>query len=494
MTENTYQKPAKRLINKRKQLEINLEHITQEMYKRNRELADTNRTLSLLRTIDTLVLDADNSLTEISGQISRSITEITEYPFVAIFGHSQHSFSQLEVLGYSAKKEMLATGHKLVLPSELRLHTNHVWFRDAKKSLVVNLGADAPGRAERILKIDKDNAANLLEILPVSSVYLLKLKARGKLVGLLCVGFTGTSHSAEEDGPFIDRLGEAIGVALDNKILFEENKRVAAQLRRSNAKLKALDAAKDEFISMASHQLRTPLTAIKGYISMILDGDAGVVKKEQKAMLQQSFDGAQRMVYLISDLLNVSRMQTGKFVIDNQPSNLADVVVGELAQLKEQSDAKKIELIYDKPKSFPMVNIDETKIRQVIMNFLDNALYYTPNGGKVLAKLEATEQSIVFTVTDNGLGVPKSVQHNLFSKFFRADNARKMRPDGTGLGLFMAKKVVIAQGGAIIFQSTEGQGSSFGFSLPRALVEIKPGQPLPVKDEKESMAITNPIG
>jgi signal transduction histidine kinase len=111
--------------------------------------------------------------------------------------------------------------------------------------------------------------------------------------------------------------------------------------------------------------------------------------------------------------------------------------------------------------------LDETKIRQVIMNFTDNALHYTPNGGHIEVKLEDKGQTIEFTVVDDGLGVPKAEQHHLFGKFFRAGNARKARPDGTGLGLFMAKKVIIAQGGAVIFSSTEGKGSTFGFTMPK---------------------------
>ena len=111
---------------------------------------------------------------------------------------------------------------------------------------------------------------------------------------------------------------------------------------------------------------------------------------------------------------------------------------------------------------------------QVAMNVIDNALYYTPSGGSIDVKLEASAHQITYTVSDTSLGVPAAVQHKLFSKFYRADNARKMRPDGTGLGLFMAKKVIVAQGGAIIFKSAEGKGSSFGFSFPRSKVEIKP--------------------
>jgi len=116
--------------------------------------------------------------------------------------------------------------------------------------------------------------------------------------------------------------------------------------------------------------------------------------------------------------------------------------------------------------------LDETKTRQVIMNFADNAIYYTPNGGHISVNLVETTESVELTVVDDGLGVPKHDQHHMFTKFYRASNAKKARPDGTGLGLFMAKKVIIAQGGAIIFKSEEGKGSTFGFSFPKAKLKV----------------------
>lgn len=288
----------------------------------------------------------------------------------------------------------------------------------------------------------------------------------------------------KQDIRVLEIIGNELVIAMQNALRFEEISRfnvtlrqkieeATKELRAANKRLRALDEAKDEFISMASHQLRTPLTSVKGYLSMALDGDAGKLKIEQQELLQHAFDSAQRMVYLISDLLNVSRLQTGKFVIENKPTNLAEVIIGEMDQLKEQAVGRQITMNYDKPDRFPVLNLDETKIRQVIMNFLDNALYYTPKGGTVTVTLTANSQAVDFTVTDTGIGVPKSVQHQLFSKFYRADNARKARPDGTGLGLFMAKKVVVAQGGAIIFKSTEGKGSTFGFSLPRKSLEVR---------------------
>ncbi len=281
-----------------------------------------------------------------------------------------------------------------------------------------------------------------------------------------------------QDLRVLEIITNELVIAIQNALRFEEIQQfnitlqqkvdeATRQLRKTNEKLKELDETKDEFISMASHQLRTPLTSMKGYVSMVLEGDTGRITPKQRQMLDQAFASAQRMVYLIADLLNVSRLRTGKFVIENKPTQLIDVVSSEMEQLTGAARAKNLELAFDKPKSLPALNLDETKIRQVVMNFIDNALYYTPVGGRIQVKLTDQNGSVEFTVTDDGLGVPKSEQHHLFTKFYRAGNARKARPDGTGLGLFMAKKVIVAQGGAIIFSSTEGKGSTFGFTLPK---------------------------
>lgn len=478
--------PKRGPFKRRRQLEQDLEHITQEMYRRNKELVDTNRTLSLLRTVDNLVLDAHYSLVELSSRIVTAVTDLTDYEFIALLGQHSLLSNKLEVYGWSVNKQLQVDGD-ITIPPKLGIHTNTPWFKSAKKTKLLHIKNFASERAARIFGCTTEEVAAFHQKIPLSSLFLIKLTIRQKLVGVLVVGSTHlVSTEAEINSDLLERLGEAIGVALDNKMLFEENQRVALQLRKSNAKLKALDEAKDEFISMASHQLRTPLTAVKGYLSMVLDGDTGPVKKNQKELTQHAFDGAQRMVYLIADLLNVSRMQTGKFVIENQPTYLPEVVEGEVAQLKEQITNREITLTYHKPEHFPTLNLDETKVRQVIMNFLDNALYYTPKGGKVDAALQATNDSVTFTVTDNGVGVPKAIQHHLFSKFYRADNARKMRPDGTGLGLYMAKKVIVAQGGTIIFKSEEGKGSIFGFSFPRKSMEVKGEKAVTSKPSEDS--------
>ena len=304
-------------------------------------------------------------------------------------------------------------------------------------------------------------------------------------LGYLVLGTkrSGNPYSSQ-DTRILEIIADELVIAFQNALRFEEIQNFATtlqekvddathKLRLTNEKLRQLDQTKDDFISMASHQLRTPLTSVKGYVSMVLDEDAGKVSAQQRKLLDQAFISSQRMVYLIADLLNVSRLKTGKFVIEAKPTNLAEVVETELEQLKETAKGRDLKLEFERPKSFPTLNLDETKIRQVIMNFSDNAIYYTPAGGTITVSLVDKPESVELTVADNGIGVPKAEQHHLFTKFYRAGNAKKARPDGTGLGLFMAQKVIVAQGGAIIFHSEENKGSTFGFSFPKAKLLVK---------------------
>jgi signal transduction histidine kinase len=450
-------------LRRRKQLQHDLEHITQEMYRRNKELIDTNKTLSILRNIDSLVLDANISLAAVCSQISRSIAEASDYAFVGILTRSTRNNNQLTLQGWSEGDAPLGRT-PLVFVQPIHVSTEEPWFEQPELSTLVSTHAASAAQLSNLVGYSASQFRHLRERMPIESMYIVKLYARKRLVGLITVGFRQpVAEVTELDTQFVSRLCETVGVALDNKLLFEENQHVLYQLKESNIKLKALDETKDDFISMASHQLRTPLTSVKGYISLVLEGDAGKLTPLQKQMLEQAYTSSQRMVYLIADLLNVSRLKTGKFIIESKPVNLAKIVNEEMAQLKETAKSRQLTMDYAQPEDFPELMLDETKIRQVIMNFADNAIYYTPAGGKIKVELANGPTTIELRIIDNGLGVPKAEQPHLFTKFYRAVNARKARPDGTGLGLFMAKKVIAAQGGALLFDSTEGKGSTFGF-------------------------------
>lgn len=321
-----------------------------------------------------------------------------------------------------------------------------------------------------------------LQIKDVSIIARIATSKDSEGVGYLVLGpkKSGNIYSSQ-DIKILEIVVNELVVAIQNTLhteeienfnttLMEKVKSATKKLRVTNEKLLALDEAKDDFVSMASHQLRTPLTSVKGNLSLVLDGDAGKISGLQRQLLEQAFSSSQRMVYLIADLLNVSRLKTGKFVIERSPVDLALVVEEEVNQLVDTAKSRQLTLAYDKPEGISELMLDDTKTRQVIMNFIDNAIYYTPAGGRIDVVLSETQSSVECRVIDNGIGIPKSEQHHLFTKFYRASNARKARPDGTGLGLFMAKKVIVSEGGAVIFETKEGKGSTFGFSFPKSML------------------------
>ena len=296
-------------------------------------------------------------------------------------------------------------------------------------------------------------------------------------VGLLCLGERRSSHFSHRDLRVLRVVAGELVIGIQNTLVVQEirdlndglKQRIdgaTKELRRSNKELMRLDETKDEFMSMASHQLRTPLTSIKGYISMLIDGDLGKVSDSQKRVLEEAFSSSERMVHLIGDFLNVSRLQTGKFMIEPRPTDLAEIVSREVAALEQNATSRGLVIEYVAPKNIPELTIDADKFRQVIMNLIDNAIYYSKSGTKIKVILKKAGESVEFKVKDSGIGVPIDEQAGLFSKFFRATNARRSRPDGTGVGLFLAKEVVMAHGGNVIFEARAGKGSTFGFRIP----------------------------
>jgi len=393
------------------------------------------------------------------------LIEATLKPSYCLFGIKEDANNSQRILG--------TKNHPLFDPEEIdyvRSLTPHMH----SKLIVTDL------LESKYLDLQK-----LLQQRNVSIIARLASSLNNEGIGYLVLGprKSGNMYSPQ-DIKVLEIIANELVIAIQNALHNEEienfnlslQEKIESATRRlsaTNDKLRSLDEAKDDFVSMASHQLRTPLTSVKGNISLVLEGDAGRINPTQRQLLNQAFASSQRMVYLIADLLNVSRLNTGKFIIEQTAVDLASVVEEEVNQLIETAKSRHLTLDYQKPHNISLLKLDETKTRQVIMNFVDNAIYYTPAGGRIDVVINETETSVECLVIDNGIGVPSSEQHHLFSKFYRAKNARKARPDGTGLGLFMAKKVIIAEGGAIIFKSREGQGSTFGFSFPKASLKVK---------------------
>lgn len=249
--------------------------------------------------------------------------------------------------------------------------------------------------------------------------------------------------------------------------LIVQLKSLTQSLFNANSHLRMLDRAKSEFVSIASHQLRTPLTAVKGYTALLLDGDYGEFPERSKDVLQKIQTSNERLIHLVEDLLSISRIESGKMEYKIAAWDLADIVrdtVGLLA-IKARQKGLSLDFRFSDGVSYE-VDLDGEKIREVITNLIDNALKYTSKGF-VHVSLEKNATGIRFEVRDSGIGVdPKDIP-NLFEKFSRGRDTRRLAVGGTGLGLYVARNIVNAHGGRIWVES-EGinKGATFIMELP----------------------------
>ena len=249
----------------------------------------------------------------------------------------------------------------------------------------------------------------------------------------------------------------------------------AKEIELVNNELRSLDLAKDEFVSIASHQLRTPLTALKGYVGMILDGDVGLISDKQREYLTEIKNANDRMINLITALLNVSRVDLGVFVVEPEQINLKEVAESALKELEIKIKDKKLILNVNFEKDLPLISADLNIMRMIFQNLLTNAVKYIPIGGSITLNIKRDGPDAVISVSDTGYGIPANVQSKIFTKMFRADNARVKDPDGTGLGLYIIKATIEKTGGRIWFKSEENKGSTFYVAIPLKGMKKKEG-------------------
>lgn len=230
---------------------------------------------------------------------------------------------------------------------------------------------------------------------------------------------------------------------------------------------KVIERMKTEFVSLAAHQLRTPLSAIKWTLRMFLDGDLGEITKEQREYVEKIYKSNERMITLINNLLNVTRIEEGRFLYKPVLTNIESIVQFVINSYKEEIKRRKLKFQFKKPeRKLPRVILDVEKMRLAIQNLLDNAIRYTRPGGEVTVSLELGKKEIKFSIKDTGVGIPKDQQERVFTKFFRGANVMRMATEGTGLGLFIVKNIIEAHRGKIWFESEEGRGTTFYFTIP----------------------------
>ena len=244
---------------------------------------------------------------------------------------------------------------------------------------------------------------------------------------------------------------------------------------RDISRIKEIDQAKSDFVSMASHELRTPLTVINGYLSLFLSGDLGNIDDPNLAHYKKVFTQIQksteRLNKLVEDLLNVSRIEQGRLQLTLEKMNLSLLIEDVVGEMKEHAASRGHKLKYNPPTvtflELPLlIKGDHSKIKQVLINLIDNAIKYTKEGGLIEISLKRDRQEAIVSVKDNGLGIPKNLLPRIFEKFQRLEGSYVKDTVGTGLGLYIVKEILKAHGGRIWINSQVGKGSTFSFSLP----------------------------
>ncbi|HSX44330.1 MAG TPA: ATP-binding protein [Candidatus Saccharimonadales bacterium] len=308
---------------------------------------------------------------------------------------------------------------------------------------------------------------------------VLRLGPRDKPRGLVLFGPKNNGRVYTEKDIDLLRIGaKNLDVALENAKKYEqishfadtmhqEVLRATTKLRKANKELKTLDALKDDFISMASHQLRTPATSVHEAIQMLNNPPGSLTKTEKDRLTELAEASSEHLVSVVADMLSIARIQAGHLIPNKSPAVMQEVVERVLKQTSILADQKHIKLVFNKPAAPIQAELDLPKINEAMTNYIENAIKYSPEQTTVTITLLEDNKQVHFEVADQGMGVPKNEQKNLFEKFYRAQNAREEQPDGNGIGLFVVKSIAMAHGGDAYYEP-QTTGSVFGLWLPIA--------------------------
>jgi signal transduction histidine kinase len=291
--------------------------------------------------------------------------------------------------------------------------------------------------------------------------------------GVLIFCFTKDADEISEDEKnLIQGFTDIVGLAVQNAKLYTSIEQTTEKLRQTNDQLvhaneQMLEVVKlkDEFVSLASHELRTPMSAIKGSLSTILEGFAGELSKEAREFLVAAYNENDRLLRLVNNLLNISRIESGHFKFTYERVNMNALIIEVTNGLLSAAKEKGITLSYRVNAAVPAIMADGDKIKEVLINIIGNAVKFTHKGG-VVVSLEQKEGALVTSITDTGSGIAKEDQELLFKKFSQIQEDYAKQTGGTGLGLYICKIIIEGLKGKIWLESTLGKGSTFYFSLP----------------------------
>lgn len=325
---------------------------------------------------------------------------------------------------------------------------------------------------------EKEMLSKMLEKMKKKKIeVVLPLVVKKELIGVLFLSnkIDGALYSSQ-DINILKTIANQSAAALENALLYKETKNfnitmkeevksATEKLRKANKKLRKLDKVKSEFISIASHQLRTPITIIKGYVSMLLEGDYGKINEKANNTLKQTYKSTEHMAKLVEDFLNISRIESGKIVFDFKKEKFDIIIKETVESFGEIVKIKKLKINLNIQNNLPAILVDKVKIKEVVSNLIDNAIKYTQQGFVSVSLKPIKEENkkfLLLSVADNGIGINKEDISNIFKKFIRGKKVSLVHTEGLGLGLYFSKKVVEAHHGKIWVESKgENKGSVF---------------------------------
>lgn len=299
------------------------------------------------------------------------------------------------------------------------------------------------------------SAARKGNITTTGAMLSAPLRIGERIIGALGVGNRISAR------PFSSHEQQLLMALADYAAIAIENARLYEAVRRA-------DQAKSEFVSVVAHELRTPMTSIKGYADMLLQGMCGPLTSQQEQFVNTMRNNVVRMQILVSDLQDISRIETGHMRLELKPVRLHDALRDALQATQAQIESRSQQLTIKVPDNLPQVKADPSRLTQILINLLSNAYKYTPEGGQIRVQAWQQDGFVHCSVSDTGIGIAPEEQAKLFTKFFRSENPAVREMPGTGLGLCIVKNLVELQGGQITVESQLGKGTTFSFTVPIA--------------------------
>ena len=444
-----------------------LAHINEEIYKKNKDLAERNKTLSLLRKIDEIILSKVTDIQQTAQQVANTIVDELEYKLVAILLLDKKDDGVVK---------LALSQTDLVMQAEIKLNQSlfgvKIPFMEDNNLIVKAIKSQRMQLTHGLNDVltphfSADQAKIAQEMIEITTSFIYPLIVRGEVIGAMVVSINDTDGLSDFKNDLIDRLAGVIGIAIDNALLY-------LAIQDANERLKGIDRLKDEFVSLASHELRTPMTIIKSYLWMILEKEAATLSDKQKMYIDRAYTSTQRLIDLVNDMLNVSRIESGRLTLAIKPIDIVELVNTICVEMLPKAQEQKINLTFEKPQSvLPKVQADAGRIEEVIINLIGNSLKFTPIGGSIKISIinNPADKTETITVADNGSGISSDDLPKLFQKFGMVGKEYlvKKNSQGTGLGLYISKSIIELHGGKIWAESEgEGKGSKFSFTIRTA--------------------------